>query len=157
MATIQNSKNMPINPMEICRIPKEETNRRVEKAEVLKILEEHKQELIDQMNQIAKQEKTQFPKEQKGEGDYKISMSLDEDENFIHIIVNWINWNELQYAIGIENVYPQYHNELLKKLINQIREIVQKEFPGKEKQSLEKDSMKKETLAKDEEEIGEER
>lgn len=128
MAIIQNSKNMAINPMEIDKIPKKQNNSIIQKSDIVKILEGHKQELIEQMNQIVQQERDQYSKEQKNEDNYKIAISLDEDENFIHIILNWINWNELQYAIGNPNSEVGFQNELLKKLVNQIREMVQKEL-----------------------------
>lgn len=130
MAIIQNSKNMPINPMEIITIPKKQENHTIQKTDVIKALEQYKPELIDQMNQIVKQEKDQQSKEQKNEPNHQISMSIDESENFIRIILNWVNWNELQYAVGNPDVEEGFHNELLKNLVNQIREIIQREFPN---------------------------
>lgn len=131
MAIIQNSKNMPINPMEIITIPKKQENHTIQKTDVIKALEQYKPELIDQMNEIVKLEKDDQNKEEKNQQNNKISMSIDENENFIRIILNWVNWNELQYAIGNPNVEEGFHNELLKNLVNQIREIIRKEFPDR--------------------------
>jgi GTPase involved in cell partitioning and DNA repair len=131
MAIIQNSKNMPINPMEIITIPKKQENHTIQKTDVIKALEQYKPELINQMNEIVKLEKDDQNKEEKNQQNNKISMSIDENENFIRIILNWVNWNELQYAIGNPNVEEGFHNELLKNLVNQIREIIRKEFPDR--------------------------